>query len=282
MAYKVYMEITNCCNLSCSFCPGTKRERGRMSLAAFDFYTDQVKDHADYLYFHLMGEPLTHPDLPAMLALAREKGMKPIITTNGTLLTLRAQALLSSPVHKVSISLHAFEANEGIDFDAYLSSCLSFAKQAAEREILCALRLWNLNGGRQEKNDLVLSALHEAFLGKWKENRSGYQLCPYVYLEWGSYFDWPDLSLPSLGKDCFCYGLRDQVGVLCDGRVVPCCLDKDGDLVLGDLNRQSLAQILHSPLARAIYDGFSAHRASQALCERCGFAHTRLKKKEKC
>ena len=55
---KIYLETSNVCNLRCAFCPGTKREKRRMSLDEFRFYADCVKGYADYLYFHLMGEPL--------------------------------------------------------------------------------------------------------------------------------------------------------------------------------------------------------------------------------
>jgi len=276
MAFKVYMEITNRCNLACSFCPGTHRTGGMMSLADFRRYADAVADRCDYLYFHLMGEPLLHPDLPDMIAYARERGMKPILTTNGTLLPSRGAELLEAGVYKVSISLHSFEANDGVDFYAYLEGCLNFASLASRTGRICALRLWNLSGGRCERNQQVLDALARTFPRPWKEGRQGSRLAEGVYLEWGDYFDWPDLDACDRGERCFCYGLRDQIGVLCDGRVVPCCLDKDGTIVLGDLNRQTTDEILSSPRARAIYDGFSAGKAVEPLCRRCGFAHDRF------
>lgn len=278
MHFKVYMEITNRCNLSCDFCPGTSRSPGMMSLKQFSDYAEKVCYQAEYLYFHLMGEPLLHPELPQMIKRTRDLGMKPIITTNGTLLARRGEEILQAGVHKVSISLHSFEANERTNFDSYLRTCLDFAKECCETDTFCALRLWNLAGGKQEQNAKVLDALHAAFPGNWKRNRSGSQLTRQVYLEWGNHFDWPDPAAPDLGEVCFCRGLRDQVGVLCDGRVVPCCLDRNGDLVLGDLNRQTLPEIFASERARAIYGGFSNRRAIEDLCRRCGFAHARFQK----
>ncbi len=273
MKHKVYMEIINRCNLACAFCPGTEREAGRMTVSQFTLYAERVKDYADYLYYHLMGEPLLHPDLPEMIRLTKALGMKPMITTNGTLLDRAGDAILQAGVHKISISLHSFEANEGIDFKKYLNTCFDFANKAAENGRFCALRLWNLEGGMQERNDAILNALHRAFPEEWERNRSGARLRAGVYLEWGRYFDWPSFDAPDLGQRCFCFGLRDQIGVLCDGRVVPCCMDRNGDLALGDLNTDDLDVILSSDRARRIYDGFTKRRAVEPLCRRCGFAH---------
>ena len=93
-----------------------------------------------------------------------------------------------------------------------------------------------------------------------------------MYLEHGDKFDWPELSAPDGGETGFCYGLRDQIGVLCDGTVVPCCLDHEGDLALGNLFTQEMEEILASPRANAIYDGFSSRKAVEPLCRRCGYA----------
>ena len=92
-----------------------------------------------------------------------------------------------------------------------------------------------------------------------------------IFLEYGEKFDWPD---PDAGEHSvsFCRGLRDHLGVLCDGTVVPCCLDADGTLALGNLFASDLHSILEGPRARAIYDGFSRRQAVESLCQRCGYA----------
>ncbi len=230
---------------------------------------------AEYLYFHVLGEPTAHPLLPAFLAHAKELGFRPVITTNGTLLHKCGARLLedASLPHKVSISLHAFEANDiSMPFEEYLSHCIDFAKRAAARGCYIALRLWNLDGRAEgalhAQNDRVLAHLHAAF-GDFRETRSGFRLADRIFLEWGEKFDWPSLAMPKQHDRGFCYGLRDQVGVLCDGTVVPCCLDAEGDIALGNLFEEELDAILSSPRAKALYDGFSAHRCREALCRRC-------------
>ena len=121
------------------------------------------------------------------------------------------------------------------------------------------------------ENDRILALLHEAFPGSWKTDWKGSTLAPHIYLEWGEKFDWPDLNAPKVEGRAFCYGLRDHVGVLCDGTVVPCCLDHDGDIPLGNLFEQDLDEILNSPRAKAIYEGFSQGSACEELCRRCGY-----------
>lgn len=274
---KAYLEITDVCNLRCEFCPGTKRPKGFLAPEDFRFLAGRLRPHTEYLYLHLMGEPLLHPDLKQLLSTAQELGFRVMITTNGTLLQERGALLLDSPaVEKVSISLHSFEGNEGAgSLEHYVDSCLIFARRAGERGKKCALRLWNLDGeetvGANDRNGEILAQVEEVFPRPWKEGRRGTTLAPNVFLEWGERFEWPDLTAPE-GPPRFCMGLRDQVGVLWDGTVVPCCLDHEGDIPLGNLYEQSLEEILSSPRAQAIYDGFSRGRAAEQLCRRCGYA----------
>lgn len=138
-------------------------------------------------------------------------------------------------------------------------------------QVLVSYRLWN-QGGQDALNSQILEALEGAFPKPWAQTRRGLRLTDGVYLEYGDRFDWPDLGASEGEADMFCYGLRDQLGVLCDGSVVPCCLDHEGDLTLGNLHEQSLEQILATPRATAIYDGFSRHRATEELCRKCGYA----------
>ncbi len=271
---KAYVEITNRCNLSCAFCPGTDRAAGCLDETQFTFLVRRLTPFAEYLYYHLMGEPTAHPLLPRFLEIAAGMGMKSIITTNGTLLPSRGDAILQAKPYKVSISLHAFEANEtDLSFESYLDGCFFFAKKASKKGVITALRLWNLDGRAEgalhEKNELVLDKMKVYFPSEWQKIRSGQRLCERVFLEWGEKFDWPDLQSEIRSESGFCYALRDQIGVLCDGTVVPCCLDRNGDLALGNLFDQPLEEILSSARAKAIHDGFTAHRCAENLCQRC-------------
>lgn len=269
---KVYLEISNICNLNCAFCPGTSRQKHAMTQDDMQILLPKLRPYTDFLYFHLMGEPLCHPQLASFLALAGEHGFRVILTTNGTLLPKKQELLLAAPaLHKVNISLHAFEANDlTIPFSDYLSGCFEFGK-AAEGRILISYRLWN-NHGQDQKNDEILKTLEARFPQPWVQERHGIRIGNRVYLEHGDKFDWPDLTAADGGDCVFCHGLRDQIGVLADGTVVPCCLDHEGDIALGNLFHQSLDKILESPRTKALYDGFSQRKATEELCRRCGYA----------
>ena len=269
---KIYLEISNVCNLKCSFCPGTKRTPRVMTEDAFSAFLPKLRPYTDFLYFHLMGEPLCHPRLERFLELAGEAGFKVILTTNGTLLASQQEVLLHSPaLHKVNISLHAFEANDlAIPFSQYLRDCFRFGK-AAEGSKLIVYRLWN-NGGADARNREILDAMEAVFPKPWTVERKGTRIGSRVFLEYGDKFDWPDLSAADGGENVFCYGLRDQIGVLCDGTVVPCCLDHEGDLSLGNLHETDLETILQTEKAQAIYRGFQHRKAAEELCRKCGYA----------
>ena len=256
MLKKAYLEITDICNLSCSFCPGTRREKRFMTAEEFRVLAGKLRPHTDYLYLHLMGEPLLHPDLCKLLGIAGELGFKVILTTNGTLLAKAGDVLLASPgVHKVNVSLQSFEANKNGALEEYISSCAAFAKKAADHGKLCVLRLWN-EGGANTLNGRIKELLEKSFPPPWRESRQSLVLGDRVFLESGTKFDWPDMGADDTGDRRFCYALKDQVGVLCDGTVVPCCLDHEGDIPLGDLFEDSLENILASPRAVAMREGF--------------------------
>ena len=269
---KIYLEISNVCNLKCHLCPGTKRNPHVMTEKEFSTLLPKLRSWSDYLYFHLMGEPLCHPQLERFLQLAGEHGFKVILTTNGTLLHRHQEMLLCSPtLHKVNISLHAFEANDlSMPFVEYLHHSFSFG-QAAEGKKLIVYRLWN-QGGADEQNAAILDAMKGFFPAPWQEERRGFRIGERIYLEYGDKFDWPDLTATDGGDHVFCYGLRDQIGILCDGTVVPFCLDHDGDIPLGNLYQESMEDILNTSRAQAIYQGFQSKKAIEELCRKCGYA----------
>ena len=275
MLKRAYIEITNICNLRCDFCPGTKRTARRMTEEEFTLAAQKLCGSVKYLYFHVMGEPLLHEKLERFLDIAGELGFRVCLTTNGTLLGKRGDALLSHPaLHKISVSLHSMEGNGVDDLRAYLGSVWDFSARAAQSGVIVALRLWNI-GGKDTKNGEILSFL-ESKLGEhplaMPQPRSGnWKLRERLYLEQAARFEWPDLSAAEENVR-FCLGLREQIAVLCDGTVVPCCLDHEGDIPLGNLFSQELSEILSSPRAKALYDGFSCGRPSEELCRRCGYA----------
>jgi len=273
MPNKAYLEITNVCNLSCSFCHGTIRKPNFISTEEFKIAATKLRPFADFLYFHLLGEPLLHPDLEEFFRISHELGFKVNITTNGTLLKDREDVLLNAKsLRKVSISLHSYEVNSiGMSLDAYLDMCFEFCKKAAEKKKIAVMRLWN-KGGFDSLNSEILQKMHRAFMGDWQELYSGFKLCEYVFLEWGELFDWPDKDAEDIGSNHSCYGLRDQVGVLVDGTVVPCCLDAEGAINLGNIFESDLSEILSSERAENLKKSFQTRNVTEDLCRKCGYA----------
>ena len=279
MYSRAYIEITNICNRSCSFCPGTTRPPRRMSLSEFDTVTDRLRGVTEYLYYHVMGEPLTHPDLPDFIRLAKEKGFKSAITTNGTLLSRRGKELIDAGVYKVNISVHSFEDGEdSAAHGRYLDGILDFADEASRNGVLTVLRLWNLDGHGEAlggNNARTLDYLRARFPDTpetpWKFSPRGARMRDKLHLEYGDRFEWPDMEADDRGSGVFCYGLKDHFAILCDGRVVPCCLDREGAVTLGNVFDTPVEEILSSPRAAAMREGFRRRCATEELCRRCGY-----------
>lgn len=280
MYSRAYVEITNICNRSCSFCPGTVRPLRRMSLSEFDTVTDRLRGVTEYIYYHVMGEPLTHPDLPDFIRLAKKKGFKSAITTNGTLLPARGRELIDAGVYKVNISVHSFEDGDAADAHGkYLDGILDFADEASRNRVLTVLRLWNLDGHGEAlggNNTRTLDYLRARFPDTeaipWKFSSRGARMRDKLHLEYGDRFEWPDMEAEDRGDGVFCYGLKDHFAILCDGRVVPCCLDREGAITLGNIFDTPAEEILQSPRAQAIREGFQKRCATEELCRRCGYA----------
>lgn len=279
---KVYVEITNICNLSCNFCPKTSRKQKFMEKEAFEKVIKSIKPYTDHVYFHLMGEPFLNKNIETFLNICAENDLKVNITTNGTLINDVKEILLKSKaLRQINFSLHSFEANDkNIDFNEYIDNIISFVKEANENTgVICTLRLWNQDLKYKASNDMnvdILTLLEEQFgvdedIKEVLKEKNSFKLRDRVYISMGQKFMWPSLKTEELGERAFCYGLRDQIGVLVDGTVVPCCLDSEGSIPLGNIFEQNLEDIINGERASAIYNGFSGRKAVEDLCKRCGF-----------
>lgn len=281
---KVYIEITNICNLSCSFCPKTKRKKSVLSVDDFKKVLSEVKPYSKYIYFHLMGEPLLNENLEKFLEIAYEEGFKVNITTNGTLLPKAKDTLLKAKaLRQVNISLHSFEANDNnILFNEYFNSVFEFVKEANETtDIICAMRLWNMDSnvlkGENNLNKQIIDEIssilgYEGNINEVLEKDNRVKIKDRMYLNGAEKFQWPAMDVEPFGDEGFCHGLRDHFGILVDGTVVPCCLDGEGNIPLGNIYETPLKDILEGERARKIYDGFSGRKRVEELCKRCGYS----------
>ena len=279
---KIYIETTNVCNLNCNFCPKTSRKYEFMDEESFAKIIKCIKGYTEHVYFHLMGEPFLNKNLKSFLDISGDNGLKVNITTNGTLINEVKDVLINSTsLRQINISLHSFEANNNCkDFSEYIYNIIEFIKEASSKtNIICSLRLWNLDGKYKANNNLNVDIfklfedefnldvdIHEIF-----KEKNSFKLKDRVYISMGEKFKWPSLKDEELGERVFCYGLRDQIGILVDGTVVPCCLDSEGSIPLGNIFKEDLGTIINSDRAKSIYDGFSGRKAVEDLCKKCGF-----------
>ncbi len=287
---KVYLEITNRCNLSCDFCPPTRRAGAFLTPERFSMILDRIKPYTSHIYLHVKGEPLLHPALGDLLDIGDAKGFRVNITTNGTLISRLHEMLLNKPaVRQINFSLHSFDGNEsGGSREAYIRDILDFTRDAQRlSRIIISLRLWNLDGDdsrddssgmseEERRNDALLSILEKTFdlpysIADQVISSRGITIAERVFLHQESLFAWPDLAAAEIPGDAFCYGLRNQIAILVDGTVVPCCLDGEGIIRLGNVFEKTFDEIIAGPRTRAIYDGFSRREAIEELCKRCGY-----------
>ncbi len=279
----MYIEITSVCNLACSFCPPTERKANILKVDKFNEILDQIKPHTKYIYLHVKGEPLLHPRVDQLLDAAHAKGFKVNITTNGTLLKKNRHKLLGkSALRQMNFSLHSFDGHEGsTDREGYLAEILSFAKEAASQGVLISFRLWNLDpvhatSEQKRKNQETLEILEKEFNLDYKIEEkvvpgSGVKIADRIYINQDHEFQWPSLLAPEDDGKGFCHALRSQAAILVDGTVVPCCLDGEGVIDLGNINDKPFSEIIEGERANNLYDGFSRREAVEEMCRKCGY-----------
>lgn len=274
---RIFVEITNCCNLDCSFCHRSQRPSAFITPAAFEATLQKISGWTDYISLHLLGEPLLHPELPQLLESCHRQGFQINLTTNATLLGSCRQALLSSPaMRQINVSLHSCETAAAEEIHAYLGTILDFIDEARRTTSLyLSLRLWNLSEQTESPATAqIRQRLEDRFdlrLPSALTPGQGIKLAPHVFLSQEEEFSWPHAPAPDCGELGTCRALRDHIGILVDGTVVPCCLDAEGDIALGNIHDLPLAEILANPRAASMREGFGRRRVVEALCRRCTY-----------
>ena len=248
-----------------------------IKLDAFNDILDQIRPHTKYIYLHVKGEPLMHPRIDQLLDAAHAKGFKVNITTNGTLIKKNAEKLLGKPaLRQINFSLHSFDGHEGSENrEKYLGDILEFVREAKEYNTIISYRLWNLQ--QEHRNDLAkrrnretLEILENEYNLDFKieekvQPGKGVKITKNVYLNQDHEFRWPSLLAPEDEGKGFCHALRSQAAILVDGTVVPCCLDGEGVINLGNVKEKSFSEIVDGERANNLVDGFSRREAVEEL-----------------
>ena len=278
---KIYVEITNSCNLKCSFCPETKRTKEFMNLDKFKHILKEIKEYTNLIALHVKGEPLLHPNLKEILSVCREENMLVNITTNASLLEKNLDIIIkSNAVRQLNLSLHSITKNENCDsynFENYINSVLNASKEILEKtNIIISYRLWNLeNIEKNSENYHILNSLENAFgvenLREIAKKEKFVKLAENAFLNQDLEFVWPSIDGEFVSDSGTCHGLRNQVAILVNGDVVPCCLDGEGCIKLGNIFKESFENIINSEYSKEFVKAFEENRVIHNLCKRCGF-----------
>ncbi|SFV68525.1 Radical SAM [hydrothermal vent metagenome] len=280
--YRIYIEITNVCGLSCSFCPTKELPSKEMALDFFESVVQQAKAYTKEIVCHVVGDPLTQSNLHDYLDIIHKYGLKAMLTTSGYFLKKHSYDTLFHPcVKQINISLNSFNKNDtSLTFEQYITPVLSLchAKLEREEELFINLRVWNLDEMMSERkfNETLFSTLSETFHVAlsldtiYKERPKSIRLASKILVHFDNYFEWPSLKNKSYG-DGTCQGLQSHIAILASGKVVPCCLDCDGIIELGDLHENPLKEIVGSKRALNMLEGFGESKAVEELCQKCSY-----------
>lgn len=280
---RTYIEISNICNLQCTFCPEVDREKKILSPDNFRKILKQVLPHTEQICLHLMGEPLSHPEFKKILSICDEEGAVVQLTTNGTLLAqygfdtfFKAKCL-----RQINFSLHSFKDNfPGKDLRPYLYDILTFSKEAltSAPDLYINYRLWNLPTVTEtnEENREIINHVCEFFQVPVNESvdtrfRKSKNITGRVYFHFDTRFKWPHYGDPDQGEKGFCHALSQQIGIHADGTVVPCCLDKEAGIPLGNVLTDTLENVLKSPRLLRMREGFQKKILTEELCRKCTY-----------
>jgi len=279
---RVHIEITNICGLACSFCPPKLQPTKTMSLEFFEKVLLELQPYTKSLAFHVMGDPLTLSNLFEYLELAKKHGFVVELTTSGYYLKSTAMEVLFHPaVRQLNISLNSYNKNPlSLSFLEYMDGVLNACKSKLENypKPFINLRVWNLDDILSEAvfNDLLFSTMENFFDTKidldaiYKDKVKSLRLASKVLLNFDNYFQWPSLK-STHDSDATCYALKSHIGILADGTVVPCCLDGEGVINLGNMHETSLPDILGSSRAQNMIEGFKHAKAVEELCRKCSY-----------
>lgn len=283
MFKKIYIEITNVCNLNCKFCPDTNRKKEFMSLEKFEEAIKKIYKLTKLVTLHVKGEPLLHKDLENILKILEKYNLKTNITTNGTLIKDKLEVIKNSnAVRQINFSLHSMVQNENIN-KKYLTDIFESAEEL--KDIIISYRLWNLQNIKDNNiNNDIINQIEDYYnipnLKQQLLENEFIKLRENVFINQDTEFEWPNLNNKPIIERGRCLALKEQVAILVDGTVVPCCLDNDGDIPLGNIFEETMEDILNKEKSITIKKNFENGVITCKLCKTCGFLK-RLENKRK-
>ena len=266
---KIYIEITNNCNLKCSFCSEVKRKRRFMTTEEFENILIKIKDYTDYIYLHIKGEPLLHPNIIEFLRLADKYNLKVNLTTNGTLFSKVAKELSEcNSLRKINFSLHSENS-----LDNYCEEIFKNVELLKDKIII--YRLWTLKNNQLDSKSQEIVNKIKKYYNLPQETvdkiytSNNIKIKSTIYVDKDNEFSWPEVTTHK--SSGYCYALKTQIGILVDGTVVPCCLDSNGVVNLGNIFKESLEEIINSEKYISLKKSFQDRKPCEKLCQSCTF-----------
>lgn len=273
---KIYVEITNVCNLNCKFCPKDNREKTFMPVDKFAEIINKIKEYTDIISLHIKGEPLIHKNLGEFLSICDKNGVMVNLTTNGTLLKEKLDILLGhKSLRQINISVHSITQNANMNNIDYLNNVFA-AVSKLQNTCIISYRLWNISKVEEKSENMeILKMLGEQYnldnLTKLAKENSYVKLKDNVFLNQDFEFEWPNIHKVKNETKGTCLGLKSQLGILSNGDVVPCCLDQNADILLGNIFEEDLENILNLDRSIKIIEGFNQNKLVEDLCKTCGY-----------
>ncbi|WP_419677764.1 radical SAM/SPASM domain-containing protein [Aliarcobacter lanthieri] len=286
---KVHIEITNICNLKCTFCPPKSLPNKTMDLELFSRVNKELKEFTNELAYHIVGDPLVLSNLNNFLDISKNNSLKVNITTTANNISKKHyETLLNDAIKQINFSINSYNANSHKkSLSEYLSPIIEFVKYAQKEihEYFINFRIWNLDEEKSAKefNKKVFDILNKEFNlclnidNIYKEKPKNIRIARKTFINFDEYFNWPSLQNEFVSKTGFCYGLDSHFGILASGDIVPCCLDKDAKMNLGNIKNSSIKEILNSQRAKDIKSGFKKNILVEELCQKCEY-RTRFEK----
>lgn len=272
MIKRIYIEITNACNLSCAFCPGTKRQISYMTPDSFSHVLEEVKPLTKYIYLHVQGEPLLHPDFETIMRIADTNEMKVQLVTNGSLLNRHPDLLRHSSLRKLSVSLQSAAYLKGIELPDYMDTICALADEISRgNDQFMDLRFWRQDELQKPADHYCLDFLRKRYAFIETDRRNSFRILRNVFISFANEFTWPVASTSPPSSAGTCLGTRQQLAVLSDLTVVPCCLDSEGAVPLGNLSEKRLSEVMADNRFQRMRDGFEHQEITEPFCRTCSF-----------
>lgn len=258
---KIYIETINLCNLNCDFCIKNRRKKEIMTIQNFKIILSKIKNYTNYIYLHILGEPLLNPKLNEFILLASNEGFNINITTNGYLIDKIKD---NKNIRQVNISLHSFDVKYNVELKKYLNNIFDSVEELIKNDTYISLRLWVKN---KYSEDIINEVNNYYKVNITKNNKIKENL----FFNFEKQFIWPDLNNSYYNESGKCYGLTDHIGILVDGTIVPCCLDTLGIINLGNIFKEEIDEILNKKTVIKMIEGFKNNKKEMELCKHCNF-----------